>query len=249
MKTNICKNMSTTLKAIAFTFLAIPALLGAQTDLTVGLNYAYDPPSGCDNKIKNLTIDVCNNGSAAAGAFEVGIYLYDPSSSQHWVVSSQTMNSLSGNACVTISNWNIDMNTFCCLPSPGNNYRIGVWVDTASAVSETNKNNNTSLLSGNISICAAQGVHNLQNSISWLGISPNPLSDRATLSLSLKQEEAVSVSLYDLTGKLVSSVFDGKLQAGAGSIHLDTHALNSGLYYISVSTSAGTISRKLVIQK
>lgn len=252
MKANNYKkpfNMNKNLKKAAMALLLFPAMMHSQVDLLVGLNYSYDPPSGCDNKIKNLSVDICNNGSAAAGSFEVGIYLYDPSSSNHWVIDSRTMNSLSGNSCVTISGWNIDMNNYCCLPPAGSNYRIGVWVDTASAVSETNKNNNTSLLAGNITICSAAGVKDLNETMTAFNVFPSPAVGNASIAFTMKQEDKVELKLCDLTGKTLMNVYNGKMNAGPQQISMNLSELSAGIYYLSANTGSGTLSRKIIIQK
>src|SRR3954466_6792779 len=103
-------------KAAAICLIAIPSLLSSQVannlsiDLTIGINYSYDPPSNCNNLLGNINVDICNNGGSGAGTFLVGIYLYEPSTQKHWVLDQTSLNSLSGNACVNISSWNINMN-------------------------------------------------------------------------------------------------------------------------------------------
>jgi hypothetical protein len=228
----------------------LPIGMKAQIDLTIGLNYSYNPPSSCNNKITQLTFDVCNNGNSAAGSFLVGAYLYLASSQEHWVVDQTTINSLSGNACVSISNWDIDFNNYPSLPAPGTNYRLGVWADTANAITESNKNNNASLLSGNIQVCAAQtGIKKETISLSRLSVSPNPVLDRATVELSLTSaDKNVKVSVVDLTGRLVCEIFDGGLPQGDHKISFETSNFGSGVYFVNVSTSGGRRTAKIAVQ-
>jgi hypothetical protein len=243
--------MKTILQKAAVIFLmVIPSVFSSQVDLTIGLNYAYNPPTGCNNQITSLSVDICNNGSAAAGAFIVGVYLYDPSSSNHWVIASTNLNSLSGNACQTISNWNIDMNNYCCLPAPGSNYRIGVWADTANDITETNKNNNASLLSGNIQVCASStGIRTIQKAITQLDLFPNPTNKDSELLLSLSQEAKLNIAIYDVTGHLVSNTFNGNLPSGDQKINLQTSSLPNGVYFVAVNSTSESTRRKLIVQK
>lgn len=232
---------------VALTFL--PLMTSAQIDLVVGINYSYNPPNNCNNLISNLAIDVCNNGSSAAGSFIVGIYLYDTGNSQHWVIDQVTVNSLSGNACLPITNWNINMNNYCCLPPPGNNYRIGVWVDTANVISETNENNNAGLLSGNIQVCAStSGILELKE-VKSFNVFPNPVIEKAELKFDLLNQENVSVVVTDVTGKVVLNSFNGDLYPGAQTIALDLSKLNNGVYFVRMGVSSGVITRKLIVQK
>jgi hypothetical protein len=238
------------LKALVIALMAIPTMILSQVDLTIGINYAYNPPTNCNNQITSLSTDICNNGSSSAGSFLVGIYLYDPSSQDHWVLDVTTLNSLSGNACVTISNWNIDMNQYCCLPAPGSNYRIGVWADTANVITETSKNNNASLLSGNIQVCAGStGLVLRKQNIFELNVFPNPSNGDSQLEINLPQAEKVSVIVMDVTGKKVMDAFNGEILAGDQRIKLPTGTLNNGVYFVTVSTATSTSQRKLIIQK
>jgi hypothetical protein len=238
------------LKALVIAMMAIPTTILSQVDLTIGINYAYNPPTNCNNQITSLSTDICNNGSSSAGSFLVGIYLYNPSTSEHWVLDVTTLNSLSGNACVNINNWNIDMNQYASLPAPGSNYRIGVWADTANAITETSKSNNASLLSGNIQVCAnSTGLILKKQTVSELNVFPNPSNGDAELQMNLSQAEKVNVLIMDITGKKITEAFKGELMAGDHFIKLPTNALKNGVYVVSVNTATNMTQRKLIIQK
>ncbi|MBA2611149.1 MAG: T9SS type A sorting domain-containing protein [Bacteroidetes bacterium] len=237
-------------KAAAICLFAIPSLMSAQVDLTIGLNYSYNPPTNCNNQITSLSVDICNNGSSSAGSFLVGVYLYETSSQKHWVLDQTTINSLSGNACITISNWNIDMNNYCCLPAPASNYRIGVWADTANAITETSKSNNASLLSGNIQVCAAStGIKNFSANIKELSFSPNPVADKGELKFVLAKEEKVNVTISDITGKVISTLYTGTMYQGEQKIDLNTSSYASGVYFVKVRLSDGEVNKKIIVQK
>jgi len=242
--------MKTILRKSAFFAAMIPALMSAQVDLTIGLNYQYDPPSNCNNKLDNIEVDICNNGSSSANSFLVGIYLYLPSTQEHWVLDQTTLNSLSGNACITISNWDIDMNNYPSLPAPGSNYRIGVWADTANVISESNENNNAALLSGNIQVCtSATGIKLLKSDANQFNVSPNPLSDIGEFAFNLVKEENVRIIISDLTGKPVLEVYNGNLLPGQQKIAFDAGELSAGIYFATINSSGGITTKKLIIQK
>ncbi len=237
-------------KAALIVLTAFSTVAAAQVDLVVGLNYAYTPPSNCNNQLTGISIDICNNGSSSASSFLVGIYLYDPSSTKYWVLDQVSVTSLSGNACKTISNWNIDMNNYASLPAPGSNYRIGAWVDTANVVSESNENNNTALLSGNVQICGnSTSIKSISKSLTSFEISPNPVTYYGKLSFNLLKAEILSAKIYDITGALVVEVFNGKLGIGEQIVNFDIGNLSSGIYIVSINTPTGIVTKKLMIQK
>src|SRR5205085_8431433 len=129
-------------------------------------------------------------------------------------------------------NWNIDMNQYCCLPPPATNYRLGIWVDTANAVTESNDNNNAALLSGNIQVCASSGIKDMKGNVNAVDLFPNPFSDRGTLSFNLLKEEKVNVTVYDVSGKAVLHPFNGQMSPGSQSIQLNTSELTNGVYFV-----------------
>lgn len=243
--------MKSILQKIAITCLTvIPALMHSQADLTVGFNHSYNPPSNCNNQITAIDIDICNNTGSPASNFIVAIYLYKPSTQQYWVLDHTTINSLSGNACVNITNWNINMNNYCCLPSPGTDYRIGVWVDTAEVVSETNENNNASLLTGNIQVCANNvSVKENISPVSVLDLSPNPSTNETRIGLTMKREEKVKIVVYDITGKEILWPLNSKLPAGNHQTLINTENLKEGVYFVKVITPDGSLNKKLVVTK
>lgn len=238
-------------KAAALCFFACHCLMSAQVDLTLGLNYSYNPPSNCNNMITDLEVDICNNGSSAAGAFVVGVYLYNSNTSDAWVIDQTTVSSLSGNACKTISNWDINMNNYCCLPPPAN-YKIGVWIDTAGVITETNENNNSYLISGLIQVCAkstATGFAPLKQNEAAFEIYPNPAINNCHLKLDLQKQENIAVSVCDITGKEIFRSDIGIINSGIHEISISADNFEEGIYFVKVSVSGTVSTKKLVLQK
>lgn len=83
-----------------------------------------------------------------------------------------------------------------------------------------------------------------------LKISPNPVRNRATISYSLPLPGRVSLKLYDVTGKLVSTLAYGNRPAGPYSIGLSAVGgkLSAGLYLLRLDTQTRTSTAKLIIE-
>jgi len=60
---------------------------------------------------------------------------------------------------------------------------------------------------------------------------PNPFNPRTTIAFSLPAAEDVSLKVYDARGRMVKSLVDGPLPAGAHSVTLDATNLSSGVYF------------------
>ena len=73
--------------------------------------------------------------------------------------------------------------------------------------------------------------------------------DHTTVSIGLKAQEEVNMSLYDITGKKVSNVFQGTLSKGVHRFNVPTAQLPSGLYFVSFLSGKQAKTIKLIIRK
>lgn len=68
-------------------------------------------------------------------------------------------------------------------------------------------------------------------------IYPNPTSDETTISLTLASNVPVTITVNDVTGKVVSTIENGKtLNAGTHNLALNTANYTSGVYYVTVKS-------------
>lgn len=221
----------------------------AAQDLVPGINYSYNPP-GANGIITGIEVDVCNNESTdASWSFDVSMYLYDPNTSNYWVIGSYNVSGLSGNTCGTISNWDIDINQTSGIPA--GTYRLGIWVDSNNDISETDENNNVGLLDGNINYSpATSGIKQYSNIFAVLNeAAPNPASGSTSLSFQLLNKSNVSLSVYDMTGKLIIPVIGGQsLESGIHSFSIDLTDLEAGVYFYTLNVDGVLSTKKLIVQ-
>ncbi|MBE0648056.1 MAG: T9SS type A sorting domain-containing protein [Bacteroidales bacterium] len=86
-----------------------------------------------------------------------------------------------------------------------------------------------------------------KNNDQAINIFPNPCSTSVTVEFDLaKEEENVSVSIYDLSGNLVKPFRFMNLQAGTNRISLDLSELTAGIYLCHVSSSTKNQRAKIV---
>lgn len=81
-----------------------------------------------------------------------------------------------------------------------------------------------------------------------LNVFPNPAKDHAQLNFELMDETAVTISVHDITGKLVYSENKGSLLHGRHFASINTAALTKGFYTITIQTINGKSSAKLIVQ-
>jgi hypothetical protein len=66
-----------------------------------------------------------------------------------------------------------------------------------------------------------------------MAVAPNPVRTRATVSLRVRAEQAVTVTLYDVLGRRVRTVHDGPMAPGRDhAFQVDASGLSSGLYLL-----------------
>ena len=81
-------------------------------------------------------------------------------------------------------------------------------------------------------------------------IYPNPIVDRFYLSLDLEKFQKVTISLFNVEGKLVNVLYDGDMREGENIFSFDKTSLNQGIYFLKVTTESGLQkSEKIVISQ
>ncbi len=80
-------------------------------------------------------------------------------------------------------------------------------------------------------------------------IYPNPFNPETTILYSLNQNENIQVSIYDISGRLITTLINAFNIAGYHSITWNALNLSSGIYFLKISSEKFTITQKLVLIK
>ncbi|NBW30803.1 MAG: T9SS C-terminal target domain-containing protein [Flavobacteriales bacterium] len=86
------------------------------------------------------------------------------------------------------------------------------------------------------------GASLLENDLSAITIYPNPSSDILNIDLSSANEEVKSISIVDITGKLIQTIDVHENTY----ISLNVSSLASGLYHVMISSASNSIVRQVV---
>jgi len=98
--------------------------------------------------------------------------------------------------------------------------------------------------------CLDVSVKEVKNTLGSVSLSPNPSNDATTLSVNSSNAGPLTVSIFDLTGKLVSSpVQNQNLSNGENTFVLDTKEFQNGIYFVTLTTANGKETVKLVVNK
>ncbi|OYD16825.1 hypothetical protein CH330_01725, partial [candidate division WOR-3 bacterium JGI_Cruoil_03_51_56] len=83
---------------------------------------------------------------------------------------------------------------------------------------------------------------------SWFRLLPNPAKLGQQLSFHLGQSGNVNLGLYDRTGRLVTKLACGRMDAGNHNVVLPA-SLATGVYFVRLSLDQTVSSSKLVVQR
>ena len=91
------------------------------------------------------------------------------------------------------------------------------------------------------------GVNTINNAITNMIIYPNPTSGLATISMTIKKEQNVSLNILDVEGKVVVPNTKHQLKAGEQTISFNTQSLPNGIYTIQVVCDSEVLTEKLTV--
>ena len=78
---------------------------------------------------------------------------------------------------------------------------------------------------------------------------PNPFNPTTTISFSVPFSEKVELSVYDLLGRKVATLYNDIAPAGITRVDFKANNLASGIYIYTIKTKNGIISKKLELLK
>ena len=79
-----------------------------------------------------------------------------------------------------------------------------------------------------------------------MNIVPNPAAGQANISIGLTEETSVSILVYDITGQLVATLYNGALSAGDHNIAFNTDSIVSGVYLVKVTDGKSSLMKRFV---
>ena len=79
--------------------------------------------------------------------------------------------------------------------------------------------------------------------------SPNPFNPTTELTYDMKSPGKVSLSIYDISGREISSLVDGWQPAGQHKLTFEAHDLTSGVYFACLTAGDFTQTQKLLLIK
>jgi PKD repeat protein len=99
-----------------------------------------------------------------------------------------------------------------------------------------------------INISGIVSLDELNNANNQLSVYPNPFETEAILTLNTVKTEKVNIDLLDITGRKVSSIFNGVQNDNVANYKIEKQNLSQGVYLIKAQVGENTIIKKVIIE-
>jgi hypothetical protein len=92
-------------------------------------------------------------------------------------------------------------------------------------------------------------ITGIKTGTEFINLTPNPSRGRTNLSVTLTQEGLVTVSLFDVSGRLVRTLTHETMQPGTHTIQLNIHDMAAGVYLLRTNTPDGQQTTTMTVIK
>lgn len=113
-------------------------------------------------------------------------------------------------------------------------------LDTATTSGSNNRGCNT--------ITYSVGIEEVLGGDQAVKMYPNPVNTFGTITYNLKDANTVSVKIFDIAGRLVSTVFEGAQEAGEQTLTFDATQLSSGVYFYTLQIGDLSTTSKMIVE-
>ena len=82
-----------------------------------------------------------------------------------------------------------------------------------------------------------------------ISIYPNPVTQTANIEFTLNNQSNMKITVLDMLGKSVMSLYEGVMNTGQHKIQLDASNLAQGIYFVKLQSNNEIITKKIMISK
>ena len=92
-------------------------------------------------------------------------------------------------------------------------------------------------------------ISEITDLVSEAKIYPNPMNVNGLISFNLPTISELTITLFDVTGKVISTIADGLFEAGKNNVAINTSSLENGMYLVAISNGSSIQTIRLSIEK
>ncbi len=97
------------------------------------------------------------------------------------------------------------------------------------------------------SVLTPAGICLPEANLSIERVFPNPASSITCIQLNIKKSDNIKLEMYDLSGRFISTIFDGNVLQGNRNFFFNAELLDNGCYLIKVQASNYSSYQKVII--
>lgn len=125
---------------------------------------------------------------------------------------------------------------------------VGHGLFTSNSPDPDNQDQNNDIVYADVPVADLTiGIHENNANTTVVEVYPNPTNNSANIYIKLKNSKDVTISMYNSTGQLISSVAKN-LPMGVTIMDLDVDNLAPGIYFVNVIEGSSLVSKKLIIE-
>lgn len=109
--------------------------------------------------------------------------------------------------------------------------------------------NGSSQIYGTVLVEAATETATIVDTYELLSNYPNPFNPTTNIRFSLVEETDITLTVYDVQGRVVAELINGAVEAGVHEVAFDATGLTSGVYFAQMNGSFGSDVMKMVLMK
>lgn len=91
--------------------------------------------------------------------------------------------------------------------------------------------------------------HDYPDEVTLRGNYPNPFNPSTNIAFSLPQRQNVELSVFNLLGQKVATLYKGELSGGEHTLNFNAQGLSSGVYLYRLRTSTKVLDGKMILMK
>jgi len=134
------------------------------------------------------------------------------------------------------------------IPSPGTDNSAGLSTDGGDTWVVFLFEGNPKPTPGYSNTDQGIAINTTKENLSCINSYPNPFVGSTTIEFSLEQNEMVNIQVYNITGKIVGTIATGEYNAGTHNVTWDASNLNSGMYFVQLTSGSSQTVHKAIIR-
>ena len=193
-----------------------------------------------DFTVTTTNADACDGvGTSDAVTIDFGT---TPTAAGSFTTSGNIVTFTNTSTSATSYSWDFGDFTNSSAAAPTHAYAAnGAYTVTLTAINGNCSDEITFAIQISVSLEELSGLTSIE-------MAPNPAENETTLSFNATNEQAVSVNVFDQLGKAVL-VLEKEINQGLNTLAISTGQFENGMYFVTVHTATGSITRKLIVKK